>query len=76
MRLALAFILLGIFFIFLGMFSFILEAAKTEKVKADYAGFIFIGPFPIGVASSRQMAYFALFFGLFFFFLILVFFRP
>lgn len=71
MRVGILLILFGAFLIFMGTFVTFLEAIKSEKAEAEYAGFVFIGPFPIGVASSRQMAYLALALGFLFLLLLL-----
>ncbi len=71
MRLGLSLIFFGMFLIFLGTFLLMFEAVSQKSSRADveYAGFVFLGPFPIGVASNKHLAYFALLFGFVFLFL-------
>lgn len=74
MRFPILIILFGILLIFLGTFLAIFQSAKFER-DVEYAGFIFIGPFPIGIASSKKFAYFSLLFVLLFFIFVFSFFK-
>ena len=50
-------LLIGIGLMFLGMFVTILAAVLSGSGKVEGGGIVFIGPFPIGFASSKKMMY-------------------
>ena len=49
--------LYGIIFIFLGIVLIIASSFTQSKTNVKTAGIVFIGPFPFGWASDKQMFY-------------------
>lgn len=64
---------MGIALIFLGFFLMMIAAFVSGTGKLEGGGVVFIGPFPIGFATSKRMMYLLLMISLIIFFMFLIF---